>query len=127
MTEGRSTAASRIPAKCARCALTTLPRDKTRGITIRPLAPIFFAWAWAAGAHACSDEVVAAIKALENKYIGGGPLPEAYRETLVLRLCEGLDGPEIAARTGLTHGSVRVNLTRGMALLRPLLAARGLP
>ncbi len=54
-------------------------------------------------------------------------LPKAYRETLVLRLCEGLDGPEIAARTGLTHGSVRVNLTRGMALLRPLLAARGLP
>lgn len=54
-------------------------------------------------------------------------LPEAYRETLVLRLCEGLSGPEIAARTGLTHGSVRVNLTRGMAQLRPLLNERGLP
>ena len=54
-------------------------------------------------------------------------LPVAYRETLVLRLCEGLSGPEIAARTGLTHGSVRVNLTRGMALLRPLLQASGLP
>ncbi len=45
-------------------------------------------------------------------------LPEAYRETLVLRLVEGLTGPEIADRTGLTHGSVRVNLHRGMALLR---------
>lgn len=54
-------------------------------------------------------------------------LPEAYREPLVLRLVEGLTGPEIAARTGLTHGSVRVNLTRGMALLRPLLAEAGLP
>ncbi|MFY9345667.1 MAG: sigma-70 family RNA polymerase sigma factor [Planctomycetota bacterium] len=54
-------------------------------------------------------------------------LPEAYRETLVLRLVGGLSGQEIAARTGLTHGSVRVNLTRGMALLRPLLAAAGLP
>jgi RNA polymerase sigma-70 factor (ECF subfamily) len=54
-------------------------------------------------------------------------LPEAYRETLVLRLVEGLSGPEIAARTGLTHGSVRVNLTRGMALLRPLLQQAGLP
>lgn len=54
-------------------------------------------------------------------------LPLAYRETLVLRLCEGLSGPEIAARTGLTHGSVRVNLTRGMGLLRPLLQERGLP
>jgi RNA polymerase sigma-70 factor (ECF subfamily) len=45
-------------------------------------------------------------------------LPEAYREPLVLRLVEGLTGPEIALRTGLTPGSVRVNLHRGMALLR---------
>jgi RNA polymerase sigma-70 factor (ECF subfamily) len=45
-------------------------------------------------------------------------LPEAYRETLALRLVEGLSGPEIAARTGLTHGSVRINLHRGMKLLR---------
>ena len=45
-------------------------------------------------------------------------LPEAYRETLVLRLVEGLTGPEIAERTGLTPDSVRVNLHRGMKLLR---------
>lgn len=45
-------------------------------------------------------------------------LPEAYRETLVMRLVEGLTGPEIAARTGLTPASVRVNLHRGMKLLR---------
>jgi RNA polymerase sigma-70 factor (ECF subfamily) len=45
-------------------------------------------------------------------------LPEAYRETLVLRLVEGMTGPEIAARTGLTAPSVRVNLHRGMKLLR---------
>jgi RNA polymerase sigma-70 factor (ECF subfamily) len=45
-------------------------------------------------------------------------LPEAYRETLVLRLVEGMTGPEIAARTGLTPASVRVNLHRGMKLLR---------
>ena len=45
-------------------------------------------------------------------------LPEAYRETLVLRLVEGMTGPEIAARTGLTPDSVRVNLCRGMKLLR---------
>lgn len=49
-------------------------------------------------------------------------LPEAYRETLLLRLVEGLTGPEIAACTGLTPGSVRVNLHRGMALLRAALA-----
>jgi RNA polymerase sigma-70 factor (ECF subfamily) len=45
-------------------------------------------------------------------------LPDAYRETLVLRLVEGLTGPEIAERTGLTPASVRVNLHRGMKLLR---------
>lgn len=45
-------------------------------------------------------------------------LPEAYRETLILRLVEGMTGPEIAERTGLTADSVRVNLSRGMKLLR---------
>jgi RNA polymerase sigma-70 factor, ECF subfamily len=49
-------------------------------------------------------------------------LPEAYRETLILRLVEGMTGPEIAARTGLSHGSVRVNLHRGMHQLRQKLA-----
>jgi len=48
-------------------------------------------------------------------------LPEAYRQTLMLRFVEGMTGPEIAARTGLTHGSVRVNLHRGMQLLRSAL------
>lgn len=45
-------------------------------------------------------------------------LPEAYRETLILRLVEGMSGAEIADRTGLTPASVRVNLHRGMKLLR---------
>ena len=54
-------------------------------------------------------------------------LPDAYRETLILRLVEGLTGPEIASRTGLTHGSVRVNLSRGMQMLREALGERGQP
>jgi RNA polymerase sigma-70 factor (ECF subfamily) len=45
-------------------------------------------------------------------------LPEAYQETMILRLVEGLTGPEIAEQTGLSPGSVRVNLHRGMKLLR---------
>jgi RNA polymerase sigma-70 factor, ECF subfamily len=45
-------------------------------------------------------------------------LPEAYREPLMMRFVEGMSGPEIAARTGLKHGSVRVNLHRGMQMLR---------
>ena len=51
-------------------------------------------------------------------------LPEAYRETLILRLVEGMTGPEIAAQTGLTPASVRVNLCRGMKMLRELLEAK---
>jgi RNA polymerase sigma-70 factor (ECF subfamily) len=48
-------------------------------------------------------------------------LPKAYRETLALRLVEGMTGPEIALRTGLSPESVRVNLCRGMKLLREAL------
>ena len=59
-------------------------------------------------AHAEAHAVLDAIRSL----------PEAYRETLVLRLVEGMTGPEIAQLTGLTPASVRVNLHRGMKLLR---------
>jgi RNA polymerase sigma-70 factor, ECF subfamily len=62
-------------------------------------------------AHAEALEALAAIR----------QLPEAYRETLVLRLVEGMTGPEIASRTGLTPESVRVNLHRGMKMLRETL------
>ncbi len=61
-----------------------------------------------------AGRVLAAIKAL----------PEAYRETLMLRLVEGMTGPEIAERTGLTAASVRVNLHRGMKQLRERLEGR---
>jgi RNA polymerase sigma-70 factor (ECF subfamily) len=47
-------------------------------------------------------------------------LPEAYRETMILRLVEGMTGPEIAEKTGLKAESVRVNLCRGMKILREL-------
>ena len=57
---------------------------------------------------------VAILKVIRN-------LSEAYRETLILRLVEGMTGPEIATRTGMTHGAVRVNLHRGMQQLRALL------
>ena len=55
-----------------------------------------------------AEQVVRAIHAL----------PEAYREPLVLRLLYGMSGPEIARETGLTPGSVRVNLHRGFKFLR---------
>ena len=54
-------------------------------------------------------------------------LPETYRETLGLRLVEGLTGPEIAAAMGMTHGSVRVNLSRGLKMLRERLRREGWP
>jgi RNA polymerase sigma-70 factor, ECF subfamily len=73
--------------------------------------------------HAPSPEALEALRAIAM-------LPEAYRETLLLRYVEGMTGPEIAARTGLTEGSVRVNLHRGMRLLRERLqvpARSGVP
>ena len=70
------------------------------------------------GTVSADDEGSAAaiLKAVRN-------LPDAYRETLILRLVEGMTGPEIAAQTGLSHGSVRVNLHRGMQQLRTKLNA----
>lgn len=54
-------------------------------------------------------------------------LPDAYKETLTMRLVEGMSGPEIAEATGLTAGSIRVNLCRGMGFLRELLEKEGWP
>lgn len=71
-----------------------------------------------AGAPHPEGEALAVLAAIRR-------LPEAYRETLVLRLVEGLSGPEIAGRTGLQPGSVRVNLHRGMQLLREALERKG--
>jgi RNA polymerase sigma-70 factor, ECF subfamily len=51
-------------------------------------------------------------------------LPDAYRETLVLRLVEGMTGEEIARNTGMTPESVRVNLHRGMKKLREKLGLK---
>ncbi|HUS05960.1 MAG TPA: sigma-70 family RNA polymerase sigma factor [Bryobacteraceae bacterium] len=56
-------------------------------------------------------EAIAVMEAIQS-------LPDAYRETLTLRLVEGMTGPEIAERTALAPDSVRVNLHRGMKLLR---------
>jgi RNA polymerase sigma-70 factor (ECF subfamily) len=56
-------------------------------------------------------EALSALRAIRE-------LPEAYRETLVMRLVEGMSGPEIALRTGMTPDSVRVHLHRGIKLLR---------
>jgi RNA polymerase sigma-70 factor, ECF subfamily len=55
-----------------------------------------------------ANEVIARIRSL----------PPCHREPLMLRLVLGMSGPEIAARTGMTEGSVRVNLCRGMKVLR---------
>ena len=66
------------------------------------------------GARAPDPDAFAILDAIRG-------LPEAYRETLLLRLVEGMTGPEIARQTGLTPDSVRVNLCRGMKLLREAL------
>ena len=61
-------------------------------------------------------EARAALRAIRS-------LPKAYRQTVTMRVVKGMTGPEIANRTGLSAGSVRVNLHRGMRLLRQRLEA----
>jgi RNA polymerase sigma-70 factor (ECF subfamily) len=70
------------------------------------------------GGTAVESETLAVLEAIRT-------LPEAYRETLLMRLVEGMTGQEIADRTGLSAGSVRVNLHRGMKLLRETLRMEG--
>jgi RNA polymerase sigma-70 factor (ECF subfamily) len=84
---------------------------RTRKITI-PIEPFLF------GARAPESDPFAVLALIQQ-------LPESYRETLIFRLVEGMTGPEIAARTGLTPDSVRVNLCRGMKLLRERLGGQG--
>ncbi|NNE65116.1 MAG: sigma-70 family RNA polymerase sigma factor [Pyrinomonadaceae bacterium] len=63
------------------------------------------------GKRGHSNEALEALEAIRS-------LPDSYRESLTLRLVEGLTGPEIAELTGKTEASVRVNLHRGMKKLR---------
>jgi RNA polymerase sigma-70 factor, ECF subfamily len=67
--------------------------------------------------HVAEQEAAAVLAVLRS-------LPDTYREPLTLRLVEGMTGPEISERTGMTHGSVRVNLYRGMQMLREKLAEK---
>jgi RNA polymerase sigma-70 factor, ECF subfamily len=88
----------------ARNRATDFQRRNVESVPLSPVLQIHDGTA----ARAEANAVLAAIR----------HLPEAYRETLMLRLVEGMTGPEIAERTGLTAASVRVNLHRGMKLLR---------
>jgi RNA polymerase sigma-70 factor (ECF subfamily) len=88
-------------------------RDHFRRRRIEPAkSPETLAGPGNASSEAEAAAALAAIRAL----------PEAYRETLVMRLVEGMNGNEIAERTGLAPASVRVNLHRGMKLLRERLS-----
>ena len=70
------------------------------------------------GSGGPNPEALAALEAIRS-------LPETYREPLFLRLVEGMTGEEIAARTGMTPASVRVNLHRGMKQVRRKLDLEG--
>jgi RNA polymerase sigma-70 factor (ECF subfamily) len=97
-------------AQIARNLSTDAGRRRTRR-RAEPLEPDVPAAGADAEARAEAERGLAIVKTL----------PAAYHETLVLRLVEGLSGPEIAKMVGLTEESVRVNLHRGMKLLKEAL------
>ncbi|MCA9671443.1 MAG: sigma-70 family RNA polymerase sigma factor [Myxococcales bacterium] len=70
-----------------------------------------------ASATASAPQALQARRALEAIH----SLPAAYHETLIMRLVEGMSSDEIAERTGLTPKSVRVNVHRGLRMLREVL------
>lgn len=96
--------------------LATIARNRATDYLRQARAPLELADELPGGAP-IETEALAAFDAIRR-------LPEAYRETLLMRLVEGMSGQEIAERTGLTPGSVRVNLHRGMSMLRERLGAR---
>jgi len=95
--------------------LATIARNRAAGFHRGAVTMVEMPERGAPGTQQDEQEARRALLAIQS-------LPEAYRETLVMRLVEGMTGPEIAARTGLTPDSVRVNLHRGMKLLREALA-----
>ena len=102
--------------KCFGGWLATVARNRANDFHRRSVEMVEFAEDAPDGAVKHSECAPGADGAAVLKVIRG--LPEAYRETLIMRLVEGMTGPEIAERTGLTAGSVRVNLHRGMQMLR---------
>jgi len=96
--------------------IVAIARRRALNVVRRPLVEVPLDTQWADQRQ--SPENVAAA---EQALIALCSLPSAYKETLMLRLVEGLTGPEIAERTGLSEGSVRVNLHRGMSHLRATL------
>lgn len=95
--------------------LATIARNRALGWLRRSVEVVELEETPAAGHQEEEQEARRALAAIRA-------LPEAYRETLMMRLVEGMTGPEIAVRTGLTPDSVRVNLHRGMKLLRESLS-----
>jgi RNA polymerase sigma-70 factor (ECF subfamily) len=96
--------------------IVAIARRRAVNVVRRPIDEVAMSTQWADQRQ--SPENVAAA---EQALIAICSLPSAYKETLMLRLVEGLTGPEIAERTGMTEGSVRVNLHRGMSHLRAAL------
>jgi RNA polymerase sigma-70 factor, ECF subfamily len=96
--------------------IVAIARRRALNVVRRPIVEVAMDTQWADQRQ--SPENVAAA---EQALVALCGLPSAYKETLMLRLVEGLTGPEIAERTGMSEGSVRVNLHRGMSQLRAAL------
>jgi len=107
--------------------LAAITRNIAKDYYRQPRVHIEFTDEWAAADASAAPSELGQTRESAEILESVRSLPEAYRETLILRLVEGLTGTEIAAKTGLSHGSVRVNLNRGMQQLRDRLGQRRIP
>lgn len=96
-----------------RTTVVNLARDRAR----RRTHP------WPNAGHALGADVEAGGRAaLDGLAAALGDLPDRQRECVALRFYGELSDREIAGVTGLSLGSVKTHLRRGIAALRPALA-----
>ena len=100
--------------------LRNLARNRGRAASIRrgPRQEDTAVSAALTSAQPSAPELLAELELQEHLSSMVRSLHEPEREAVVLRYHEGLSGPEIAARTGASEGTVRSRIKRGLDRLR---------
>ena len=104
-------------------------RNHVRAGVRRPVTTAWTEDAWANWVERAAGPEERAVTADERTRLVAAlaSLPERYRTAVVLRHVIGMSHTEIAEVQGCPVGTVKAQVSRGLAALRELLAAGGLP